>query len=193
MQNAAAARRVPATDAPALRSAACFLRASGARPDPSIPWGAPRSEALSTGARPSESGVHGKYSSSWRDLHQFPPMLEYGDRCIPAVMAITKNRFFIGNRGCPIRRQVRPRNSDGRGIRLHGDWRCALAHLKRCCPFAHLKGFGRRLNQKCHPVRSLAEASPRDLPPVDTRRRRHHSRLCDGSRCRTYYARNLAL
>jgi hypothetical protein len=27
---------------------------------------------------------------------------------------------------------------------------------------------------RCHPVRSLAEPSPRDLPP-DTRRRRHHS------------------
>ena len=43
------------------------------------------------------------------------------------------------------------------------------------------------------PVRSLAAASPRDLPPVDTRRRRHHSELCDASGAERKYAHNRAL
>jgi hypothetical protein len=39
--------------------------------------------------------------------------------------------------------------------------------------------IGQASPSQCHPVRSPAAASPRDLPPVDTRRRRHHSEPCD--------------
>jgi len=66
------------------------------------------------------------------------------------VIAITKKRFLIGNGPCLIGRQVRLRNSQGGGVRLHGNRRCA---------FAHLKGFGRRRNHSVIPSgRSLKPA-----------------------------------
>ncbi len=61
---AAAARQVPATDAPALRSAAYFPRASDARALRPRPC-ARRTSPSSAHARPSHYGVRGN-SSSWR-------------------------------------------------------------------------------------------------------------------------------
>jgi hypothetical protein len=63
-RNAAAARRAVATDALALRSAACFPRASGARALGPLRC-ARRTSLSSAHARPSQCGVRGN-SSSWR-------------------------------------------------------------------------------------------------------------------------------
>src|SRR5262249_15907568 len=72
--NPAAVRRVPATDAPGLRSAACFLRASSGWRAPGIP---PRGHGIlpPSGPRahaPSDCGVRGN-SLSWG-----PPPLHLG-------------------------------------------------------------------------------------------------------------------
>jgi len=64
MRNVAAARRAPAIGAPALRSAACFPRASGARALGPRPC-ARRTSLCSAHATASHCGVRGN-SSSWR-------------------------------------------------------------------------------------------------------------------------------
>src|SRR5215813_10394814 len=71
------------------------------------------------------------------------------DRCVHAVIAITKMRFVTAGMGCPIRQQMCPRNSQGSGLRRYGR-RHALSRLER---------FGRRLNHGVTPSgRSLNPA-----------------------------------
>ena len=106
MRNAAAARRARAIGVPALRSAACFPRASAARALGPLPC-ARRTSLSSAHARPSQCGVRGNSSS------------------------FTKMRFVTAGMGCPIRQQARLRNAHGSGVRLHASRRYAFARFKR--------------------------------------------------------------
>ena len=136
-----------ATGAQALRNAACFPRASGGQ-DP----GLLRCARFSVRPRSSGCEMRGNLSS-WPSPTFHLRSGGYCDRCVRAVIAITKMRFLIGNGRCPIRRQIRPRNSQGSGIRLHGDRRCA---------FAHLKGVGKRLHHSV--TRQVARCSEPSRP-----------------------------
>ncbi len=162
MRNAAAARRAAATGAPALRSAACFPRASGARALGPLPC-ARRTSLSSAHARPSHCGVRGN-SSSWRS----PPstMLCSLVRSLHSCRdRHHKNALCHGWNGLPYSRA---------GVPAEWSWKRPPTVRTPPCPLASQK-IRPASQSRCHPVRSLAEPSPRDLTSGDTRRRRHHS------------------
>jgi hypothetical protein len=178
MQSAAAVRRAPATDAPALRSAACFPRASGGRD-----LGLLSCAQFSARARPGDCELPGDLSS-WRP----PPSMLW------SLVRLLRSRCDCHHKNALSHWEwVLPYSTAG----PPAEKRCPRERkpAPRLCAPLRIRPASR---SRCHPVRSLAEASARDLRPADGR---HdiilgcvmlHSRLCDASR-RTYYACNLTL